>query len=122
MIATYYDSANPSGINLWAMEDFGGFSIATYPTTNEIFNTGGTFNIGEFSDPQADVLIKASTTSSNPEAVKNEASYITERQPSLFEPVVDNIEVWKVGISGQPESFGSLTQFQLNPEFWYFTK
>jgi peptide/nickel transport system substrate-binding protein len=31
MIATYYDSANPSGINLWAMEDFGGFSIAALP-------------------------------------------------------------------------------------------
>jgi peptide/nickel transport system substrate-binding protein len=122
MIATYYDSANPSGINLWAMEDFGGFSISTYPTTNEIFNTGGTFNIGEYSNAQVDALIKASTTSSNPSAVKNEASYITEQQPSLFEPVVDNIEVWKVGISGDPNSFGSLTQFQLNPEFWYFTK
>ena len=122
MIATYYDSANPSAINKWAMEDFGGFSISTYPTTNEIFNTKGTFNIGEFSDPHADALIKASTTSSNPNAVKAEASYLTQVQPSLFQPAVDNIEVWKVGISGQPQSFESLTQYQLNPEFWYFSK
>src|SRR6266487_1872250 len=39
MIATYYNVANPKAINDWAMEDFGGFSIATYPTMNGIFNT-----------------------------------------------------------------------------------
>jgi peptide/nickel transport system substrate-binding protein len=122
MIATYYDSANPSAINEWAMEDFGGFSIATYPTTNEIFNTNGTFNIGEFADSHADVLIHASTTSSNPSAVKAEASYLTTVQPSLFQPAVDNIIDWKKGISGDPSAFESLTQYQLNPEFWYFSK
>lgn len=122
MLATYYDSANPSAINEWAMEDFGGFSLSTYPTTDQIFNTGGSFNIGEFSDPTADKLIKASTTSSDPSAVKSEASYLTKVQPSLFQPAVDLIEVWKTGISGQPQSFESLTQYQLNPEFWYFAK
>jgi hypothetical protein len=35
---------------------------------------------------------------------------------------VDNIEVWKTSISGEPQAFESLTQYQLNPEFWYFTK
>jgi peptide/nickel transport system substrate-binding protein len=122
MLATYYDGANPAGINLWAMEDFGGFSIATYPTTNEIFNTGGTFNIGEFSNSKVDSLIHASVTSSNPAAVKNEASYITLEQPSLFQPVVDNILVWKTGISGPASAFEELTQYQMAPEFLYFTK
>jgi peptide/nickel transport system substrate-binding protein len=122
MIATYYDGANPKGINLWAMEDFGGFSISTYPTTNGIFNTGGSFNIGLYADPHADALIKASTTSSNNAAVKAEASYLTLQQPSLFQPAVDNIEVWKKTISGPPANFESLTQYQSNPETWYFTK
>jgi peptide/nickel transport system substrate-binding protein len=122
MLATYYDGANPAGINLWAMEDFGGFSIATYPTTNEIFNTGGTFNIGEYSNKKVDSLIHASVTSSNPLAVKNEASYITLQQPSLFQPVVDNILVWKTGISGPATAFEELTQYQMAPEFLYFTK
>jgi peptide/nickel transport system substrate-binding protein len=122
MIATYYDEANPSAIDQWAMEDFGGFSIATYPTMNEIFNTGGTFNIGEYSSSQADALIHASVTSSNPDAVKAEASFLTQNQPSLFQPAVDNIVVWKTGISGPPTAFESLTQYQFNPEFWYFTK
>ncbi len=122
MIATYYDGASPKTINDWAMEDFGGFSISTYPTTNGIFNTNGSFNIGLYSDSKADQLISASTTAPNADAVKTEASYLTQQQPSLFQPSVDNIEVWKVGISGPPASFESLTQYQLNPEFWYFTK
>jgi peptide/nickel transport system substrate-binding protein len=122
MIATYYNVANPKGINLWAMEDFGGFSISSYPTTNGIFNTPGSFNIGSYSDAKADSLIKASTTSSNGSAVKNEAAYLTEQQPSLFQPLVDNVEVWKKTMSGQPASFENLTQYQLTPEFWYFTK
>jgi peptide/nickel transport system substrate-binding protein len=122
MIATYYDSANPSAINQWAMEDFGGFSISTYPTTDQIFNTKGSLNIGEFSDPTADKLIAASTGGSDPNAVKNEAEYLTKVQPSLFQPAVDLIQAWKTGVSGPPDSFESLTQYELNPEFWYFTK
>jgi peptide/nickel transport system substrate-binding protein len=122
MIATYYDVAQPKNDNLWAMEDFGGFSIATYPTMNGIFNTPGTYNIGGYSDPKADQLIHNSVTSSNPDAVKAEADYLTIQQPSLFQPEVDNIEVWKKDISGPPAAFESLTQYQLNPEFWYFTK
>jgi peptide/nickel transport system substrate-binding protein len=122
MIATYYDVAAPKNDNLWAMEDFGGFSIASYPTMNGIFNSTGTYNIGGYADSKADQLILASTTSSNPAAVKAEASYLTQQQPSLFQPAVDNIEVWSKSISGPPEAFESLTQYQLSPEFWYFTK
>ena len=73
-------------------------------------------------DPQADKLIHASVTSNNTNAVKAEASYLTQVQPSLFQPAVDAIEVWKTSISGPPTSFETLTQYQLNPEFWYFTK
>ena len=122
MIATYYDVAQPKNDNLWAMEDFGGFSISTYPTTNGIFNCSGTYNIGGYCDPQADKLIAASTGGSDPAAVKAEADYLTKQVPSLFQPNVDLIEVWKKTISGPPSSFESLTQYQLNPEFWYFTK
>lgn len=121
MIATYYDVAQPKNDNLWAMEDFGGFSIASYPTMNGIFNSTGTYNIGGYSDPKADQLILASTESSNPAAVEAEASYLTQQQPSLFQPSVDSIVVWKKTISGPPFAFESLTQYQLATEFWYFT-
>jgi peptide/nickel transport system substrate-binding protein len=121
MIATYYNVVNPKAINDWAMEDFGGFSISAYPTMNGIFNTTGSFNLGSYSDPKADALIKASTTSSDPNAVKKEAAYLTEQQPGLFQPGNDRIRVWKKTLSGPPASFESLTQFQLTPELWYFT-
>jgi len=121
MIATYYNIANPKAINDWAMQDFGGFSISTYPTMNGIFNTPGSFNIGSYTDAHADTLIQASTTSSNPNAVKNEAAYLTTQQPGLFQPNEDRIRVWKKTISGPPSSFEQLTQFQLTPELWYFT-
>jgi len=122
MIATYYNVANPKAVNEWAVEDFGGFSIATYPTMNGIFNTPGSFNFGSYSDPKADQLIQASTISNDPNAVKKEAAYLTQQQPGLFQPNPDLVMVWKKTISGPPASFENLTQYQLTPEFWYFTK
>jgi peptide/nickel transport system substrate-binding protein len=124
MITNYNNPAatGKPNINKWAMEDFGGFSISTYPTTDGIFNYPAGDNIGSYDDPQASKLILDSVTSSNPDAVKNEASYLTAQQPGLFQPNVDLIEVWKKDISGPPSSFASLTQYQLNPEYWYFTK
>jgi peptide/nickel transport system substrate-binding protein len=122
MIATYYNVAAPQNVDKWAMEDFGGFSIATYPTMNGIFNCVGTYNIGSYCDKKADQLIAASTGGTDPAAVKAEADYLTLQQPGLFQPVVDNVVVWKNTISGTPASFSSLTQYQLNPEFWYTKK
>ena len=34
------------------MKDFGGESISTYPTTFGLFNTGGSGQIGDYSDPR----------------------------------------------------------------------
>jgi peptide/nickel transport system substrate-binding protein len=126
MIANYNVVSAPKNDNKWAMEDFGGFTNSTYPTTLGVFNCTGSFNIGGYCDPQADKYITASVTSSDPNAVKTEASYLTQQQPSLFQPNPDSpnggVVAWKKTISGQPTSFESLSQFQLNPEYWYFTK
>jgi peptide/nickel transport system substrate-binding protein len=125
MIANYNDPAAPKNNDKWAMEDFGGFSNSTYPTTLGVFNSTGQYNIGGYTDPQADQLIEASVNSSDPNAVKQEAAYLTKVQPSLFQPNPDSpnggVVVWKKTVSGQPQSFESLSQFQLNPEYWYFT-
>ena len=59
------------------MQDYGGDTDGLYPTTDTIFNTTGSFNSGGYSDPTADALITDSVNSSNPNAVKNEISYIT---------------------------------------------
>jgi peptide/nickel transport system substrate-binding protein len=124
-IVTYYDNPVPTGktyINKWATENFGGFTDATYPTTLSIFNGPGALNEGTYDNPTADKLINASVNSSNPTAVKNEAAFLTKDQPGLFTPNPDYVVVWKKTLSGTPNSFASLTQTFLNPEFWYFTK
>jgi peptide/nickel transport system substrate-binding protein len=125
--ANYSDVSNPSYDNKWAMEDLGGNSNSTYPTTFELFNTGGSFNTGGYSDPEADKLITASVSGSDPMAVKNELSYLTEQQPVLFQEQVDyagtpGLVAISKRISGDTSSFEAITQDMLDPEFWYFTK
>lgn len=122
MIQNYNDPSAPKNINKWAMQDFGGFSINAYPTMLGIFNSSGVYNVGGYNDPQADALMNASVASSDPNAVKNEASYLTQQQPSLFQPLEDRVWVWTKKLSGPPDVFQSLTQFQLFTEEMYFTK
>ena len=123
-IATHYGNAattGPSSVDRWAMLDFGGLTDAVYPTTLGTFNGTGPGNAGSYNDPRADALIDASVTSGSPAAVKAEASYLTENQPGLFQPLPDMVAVWKKNLSGPPASFAALTQAYLSPEYWYFT-
>jgi peptide/nickel transport system substrate-binding protein len=128
MLSNYNDSASPKTENEWAMEDFGGFTDSTYPTTFGVFNSTGSSNFGGYDDPQADKDILGSITSSNPSAVTAEAQYLTAQQPALFQPGPDggfgtaSIVVWSKTVSGTPQSFEGLTQDVWNPEYWFFTK
>ena len=126
IVENYNDPASPKNDNKWAMEDFGGFTDSTYPTTLGVFNSTGSSNLGGYDSPEADKLIEASVNSSNPSAVKAEASYLTQQQPGLFQPnpVSPNaaVVVYQKTLSGPPASFENLTQDYLTPEFWYFTK
>jgi peptide/nickel transport system substrate-binding protein len=120
MVSNYIDPAAPANVNKWAMESFGGVTNNTYPTTFGLFSTGGSNQIGDYSDPKADQLINASVNSSDPNAVKAEAAYLTTAQPTLFEPNNDRVWVWKSNIStSRPEAIETLTQYYANPEFWY---
>jgi peptide/nickel transport system substrate-binding protein len=123
-IITNYDNQVPADqayINKWAMEDFGGFTDSTYPTTLGTFNSTGGGNFGSYHNPVADKLIAASVAGGDPAAVKAEASFLTADQPGLFQPHADWIAIWKTNLSGPPASFANMTQFNLTPEYWYFT-
>jgi peptide/nickel transport system substrate-binding protein len=128
MIQNYNDPASPKTVDKWAMEDFGGFTDSTYPTTENVFNSTGSSNLGGYSDPQADKLIAASISSPNSGAVTAEAQYLTQQQPGLFQPNPDggfgtaSIVLWKKTVSGAPASWEGLTQDTWNPEFWFLTK
>jgi peptide/nickel transport system substrate-binding protein len=116
------DPGSPKTINQWAMSDYGGFTDEPYPTQFGTFNTGGSDNGGFYNDAEANKLINASVSGGNPSAVKAEASYLTEQQPSLFQPNSDFISVWKDDVSGQPAAIKALTQYYLNTELMYLTK
>jgi peptide/nickel transport system substrate-binding protein len=123
MIQNYNDAASTANENKWAMEDLGGESISTYPTQFGFRNTGGSGQIGGYSDPQADSLINASISSSNPSAVANEASFFTTQVPVLWQPVIDYVWAWKTNISAtEPQGIENLTQYDSTPQFWYLTK
>jgi peptide/nickel transport system substrate-binding protein len=121
MIANYLDPYAPANENKWAIEDFGGETDEPYATTFGLFNTGGSDQIGDYSNPTADSLINASISGGNPAAVKDEASFLTTNQPVMFQPNPDLIWTWKTGISGTPQSFENLTQYYATPEFWFLT-
>jgi peptide/nickel transport system substrate-binding protein len=116
------DPGSPKTINQWAMSDYGGFTDEPYPTTFGEFNAGGSDNGGFYNDAEANRLINASVTGGNPDAVKAEASYLTEQQPSLFQPNPDEIIVWKDNVSGQPAAIQAMTQYYLNTELMYLVK
>ena len=122
LIDNYLDPSSPANENKWAVEDFGGNTMNPYPTTFGLFNTNGSNQVGDYSDPQADALINASISGSDPNAVKSEADYLTKSVPVLFQPNPDYIWAWKTSVSGDPNSFENLTQYNLTPEFWYLTK
>jgi peptide/nickel transport system substrate-binding protein len=123
MYGTYNDSAAPANDNKWEMEDFGGETDSTYPTTFGFLNTGGGGQIGDYSNPTADSLINASVSGSNPNAVVSEAEYMTENLPVLWQPVLDYPWTWKSSVStSQPQAMEVLTQYGVTPEFWYLTK
>jgi peptide/nickel transport system substrate-binding protein len=122
IISDYDDPAAPANDNKWEMEDFGGFNEDLYPTSEDIFNTTGSFNIGGYNSPAANALINDSVSASNPTAVKNEAAYLAVNLPALFQPEADHVYAWTKSLSGPQSSFWELTQFSLNPEQWYFTK
>jgi|HubBroStandDraft_3_1064219.scaffolds.fasta_scaffold05122_5 peptide/nickel transport system substrate-binding protein len=123
MIQNYNDSASTADENKWAMEDFGGETDSTYPTQFGFLNTGGSGQIGDYSNPQADSLINASVTGSDPAAVTAEASYFTMQVPVLWQPVLDYSWAWKTNISAtDPTAFENLTQYDNTPQFWYLTK
>jgi peptide/nickel transport system substrate-binding protein len=123
IISNYNDVASPANASKWAMMDFGGESMSTYPTSFGLFNTGGSGQLGNYSNPTADSLINQSISGTNPNAVSAELSFFETNLPVLWQPSRDHIYAWKTSISASsPEAFENLTQYDTTPEMWYITK
>ncbi len=109
-------------INSWDAEQFGGYTGNGYPTTNTIFATDVGGNFGDFSNPAVDSAINGSLNSPSASALTNESQVLGEQQPGIFEPIFDNIIMWKNNVSGPEAAFQTFTQFTYLPEDFYFTK
>ncbi|WP_435743262.1 ABC transporter substrate-binding protein [Microbacterium sp. PMB16] len=122
MYANYGNSYAPATTNEWSMQDFGPFIQTAYPTSNGSFNTGGGFNLGSYSNAEADELMNASTLGSDPDALSAEVTMLSKDLPVLFFPTPDTLIVWKDTLSGPPSTFRSMLKFSYSPEQWYFTE
>jgi peptide/nickel transport system substrate-binding protein len=114
--------SSPKLANTWGMAAFGGFTENIYPSTINLFNTGGSYNQGGFSDPKLDALIQGSQNSLSSDALKQEITAVDNDLPGIFQPNEDRVYAWSPKLSGSVDSFAATTQFMLNPEDWYFTK
>ena len=109
--------------NDWAVENFSGYTDSPYPTQNSIFNTGGSFNSGAYSDPKMDALIKASVFGADPNAVTSEASYRGQSAPGAVPAQLrhpSGRSSKRVG--GTPQSYLALTSYGLWPQYWWVNK
>jgi peptide/nickel transport system substrate-binding protein len=122
IISSLQDPENPDQDNHWAMQDYGGDTNYLYPTQEGNFNTTGSFNSGDYSSTTYNNLVNDSLHSDNPNAVLNEISYITEQQPGMFQPNADLITAFKNNLRGPAASFEASSQYQYEPEYWYFAK
>jgi peptide/nickel transport system substrate-binding protein len=122
MIQNFNDVSAPQNDNKWAMDDFGGFTGILYPTTNEVFNTKGSFNLGGFSVAKIDRAIHNSIYSLSNSAVKTEADLIGRTMPGLFQPNPDLIFAFSKKISSIPQALENQTQYTYTPEYWYLIK
>ncbi|HXY44803.1 MAG TPA: ABC transporter substrate-binding protein [Acidimicrobiales bacterium] len=122
IISELSDPADPDHDGLWAMQDYGGDTDVLYPTQDGIFNTTGSFNTGDYSNPTYDSLVNDSLHSDNPDAVLNEISFLTEQLPGMFQPNPDLITAFSNKLAGPASSFQASSQYQYMPEYWYFTK
>ncbi len=115
-------TSTPKYDNKWGMAMFGGLTNGIYPSTNNLFNTGGSYNAGGYSNPTLDALIKADYQSTDPTALTKELTAVTQDLPVLFTAAPDYIYAWKNTLSGPASSFQAMTQFQIEPEEWFLTK
>jgi peptide/nickel transport system substrate-binding protein len=122
IVSTYNDPATLKDVNDWDATQFGGYTAGGYPSTNLIFSTGGGGNFGDFSNSAVDRAISGSVNDPSPNALINEGQTVAEQQPGLFEPLFDNIIMWKNNISGPQQAFQTFTQYTYLPEDFYFIK
>jgi len=103
----------------WQLGEWGGLGLSTYPSGEGVFNTGGAFDIGTFSDPVLDKYINESTVASTLGPFKAYEDRTVQDEPWIFVPDQDHIAATKTGLSG----YGFTSEFAgyrtyIEPNYW----
>ncbi|MCO5969130.1 peptide ABC transporter substrate-binding protein [Actinoallomurus soli] len=106
----------------WQLSFFGtqgSWYFPAYPSGEQIFATDGGTNLGSYSDPTADKLVKESTSSSDPQAMQQYSSYLAKQLPVIWMPnpayQVSAIRNNLRGVVQDPLAF-------MQPQRWYLAK
>jgi peptide/nickel transport system substrate-binding protein len=114
------------GVKTWDVANWGGgwsYGPDYYASGEELFQTGAGSNHGDYSSPEADALIKATTSvgeANSQSSLDTYQDYIAKQLPVLFQPVAGTEQVVVKGLGGTvltPNPF-----YSLDPEQWYFTR
>ncbi len=107
----------------WQLGQYGAawvFAPDHYPTGEEIFQSGALGNVGSYSNPAIDRLIKATTTSARGAraALDAYANAVRVQLPDFWQPSPGTLMTFQSNLAGAtPNAYG-----YLSPEEWYFTR
>jgi peptide/nickel transport system substrate-binding protein len=108
----------------WQLGQYGAawvFAPDHYPTGEEIFQSRALGNVGSYSDPGVDRLIKATTTSpvaGAQRALDAYANTVRTQLPDFWQPSPGTLETFQSNLAGAAlNAYG-----YLSPEEWYFTR
>ncbi len=108
----------------WQLGQYGSawvFAPDHYPTGEEIFQTGALGNVGNYSDPGIDRLIRATTTTTARAAQRALDAYadaVRRLLPDFWQPSPGTLVSFQANLAGAtPNAYG-----YLSPEEWYFTR
>jgi peptide/nickel transport system substrate-binding protein len=106
----------------WQLSFFGtagSWYFNAFPTGDSLFQTKGGSNFGNYSNPEVDKLITASTTAASSQAVRDYSAAVAKDLPVIWLPAPDyQISVVRNGLGGFSQD--SLANF--HPAQWKWTK
>ncbi|TDD55832.1 peptide ABC transporter substrate-binding protein [Nonomuraea terrae] len=106
----------------WQLSFFGtqgSWYYPAYPSGEDIFAGDAGTNLGSYSDPKADELVKASTSSTSPTAMQDYSSYLAENLPVIWMPNP------AYQVSAIKKTLGGVVQDPMagmTPQRWYLVK
>ena len=108
----------------WQLGQYGSawvFAPDHYPTGEEIFQTGALGNVGSYSNPVVDRLIRTTTTTPAAHAqaaLDAYANAVRLQLPDFWQPSPGTLITTQSNLAGMnPNAYGFI-----NPEEWYFTR